>query len=159
MIDLTISLNRTGDPSINLLVIIVITSGLLFLKGQFGQVYRNWKIDLIEMVCYVNILLFSAVRLFTTEGRKDTVPAFISGSIMLLLLICILAYHTIHFCICPCGCVRKLKQKMHRNHLAMDVSTEGYQREPMTTCTVIDGQPHRNNPLRNPGQLVAVMKI
>jgi hypothetical protein len=32
----------------------------------------------------------------------------------------------------------------------MDASIEGRQHEPMTTCTVIDGQPHRNNPLRNP---------
>ena len=148
---LTISLNGTGDPSINLLVIIVIMSGLLFLKGQFGQIYCNWKIDLIEMVCYLNILLFSAVRLFTIEGRNETVAAFISGLLMLLLLLCILAYHIIHFSIkfCPCGCIVKLKQKMHRNQLAINVPTEGHQCDPTTTCTVIDGQPHRNNPLLN----------
>lgn len=68
VIYLTISLNGTGDPNINLLVIIVVISGLLFLKGHFGQVYRNWRINLIEMASYPNILLFSVVR-FVHDSR------------------------------------------------------------------------------------------
>ena len=120
VIYLTISLNGTDDPSINLLAIIVITSSLQFLKGHFGQIYRNWKIDLIEIVCYLNILLFSSVKTFTIEGRNDTVPEFISGSITLLLLLFILAYHIVHFNVCSCGCIMKLKRKFAQKSLVYE---------------------------------------
>ena len=118
VIYLAISLNGTGDPSINLFIITVITSGLLFLKGHFGQIYHDWKVDAIEMVCYLNILLFSAVKMFTIDSqmsRNDMVAAFISGSVTLLLLLCILAYHIIHFNVCSCDCIMKLKRKMYGN--------------------------------------------
>ena len=149
VIYLTISLNGTGDPSINLLVIIVITSGLLFLKGHFGLIYRDWKVDGIEMVCYLNALLFSAVKMFTLDSqmnRNDSVAAFISGSVMLLTFLCILVYHIIHFSVCLNHCITKIRQKMDINHF--NAPADGRLRE-LPTTTVIEGLPHRDNPLPN----------
>ena len=141
---LTISLNGTGDPSINLLAIIVVTSNLLFLKGHFGQIYKDWKVDGIEMVCYLNIVLFSAVKMFTLDSqmrRNDTIAAIISGSIMLLLLLCVLAYHIMHFNVCSNSYIQKFKRMIYGNNFNY-VPINAHQCEP--TATVIEGLPHRN---------------
>ena len=102
-------LNGSGDPSMNLLVIIIATSGLLFLKGQIGQIYKSKVTDVIETVCYLNVLLLSAVKLFMLEARRnDIVPSLISGLITLLLFLYVLVYHVFtEFCLKQC---KKLRQ-------------------------------------------------
>ena len=106
---LAIVLNGSGDPSMNLLVIIVAISGLLFLKGQIGQIYKRKITDVIETICYLNILLLSAVKLFMQEARSESfIPSFISGFITLLLYLYVIAYHTFTE-ICLKLCI-KLKQ-------------------------------------------------
>ena len=95
VIYLAIVLNGSGDPSMNLLVVIIATSVLLFLKGHTGRIYKKKTTDMIEMVCYLNILLLNATKLFLLEARKDDIiPSLISGLITLLLFLYVLAYHT-----------------------------------------------------------------
>ena len=87
-------LNLSGDPGVNLLAIIVITSSILVLKGYFGRIYKNWMVDIIELACYLNLTLFSAAVFFTLKaGRDQTVVAYISGAIAFLLLLVALVYH------------------------------------------------------------------
>ena len=86
-----------GNPSLNLLVIIAIICGLLFLKGHFGKIYDEEKsrfVDTIEMISYLNIALFSAATFFTTQTREyhDEV-AFMSVSVTFVLFLFVLAYH------------------------------------------------------------------
>ena len=65
---LVFALNVSGDPGVNLLAITTTVVCLLLLKGQFGRVYKMAFIDVIEMVCYANLFVFSAVRLkFRTD--------------------------------------------------------------------------------------------
>ena len=95
VIYLAMVLNGSGDPSMNLLVVIIATSVLLFLKGHIGRIYKKKTTDMIEMVCYLNILLLNATKLFLLEARKDDIiPSLISGLITLLLFLYVLAYHT-----------------------------------------------------------------
>ena len=112
VIYLAMALNGSGDPSMNLLVIIIATSGLLFLKGQIGRVYKSKITDVIETVCCLNILLLSAAKLFLREARRDhVIPAFISGVITLLLFLYVLAYHAfVELCLKHC---KKLKQNKY----------------------------------------------
>ena len=94
VIYLAMVLNGSGDPSVNMLVIIIAMSVILFLKGHIGQIYKSKITDTIETVCYFNILLLSAANLFLLEARKDNViPSFISGLITLLLFLYVLTRH------------------------------------------------------------------
>ena len=94
VIYLAMVLNGSGDPSVNMLVIIIVISVILFLKVHIGQIYKSKITDTIETVCYFNILLLSAAKLFLLEARKDNVvPSLISGLITLLLFLYVLARH------------------------------------------------------------------
>ena len=91
---LVFTLNVSDDPGVNMLAIIIIVCGLIFLKGFFGRIYKNWVVELIEMICFLNIALFSASKLYTLEARRGhTLNAYISGIIELALLLLILLYH------------------------------------------------------------------
>ena len=93
---LVFALNTSGDPGVNLIAIIAMTSGLVFLlKGQFGRIYKNWMIDLLETTCYLNIILLSAATLFLFESKRDqTLITFISVFITFVLCLIIIVYHT-----------------------------------------------------------------
>ena len=91
---LAFALNVSGDPGVNLVGIIVVTCALLFLKGFLGQLYKNWKIDVIEMVGLLNVALFSAAQLFILKSGKDhTANAYISVFIAALVLFLVVVYH------------------------------------------------------------------
>ena len=91
---LVFALNVSGDPGVNLLAIILITGNLIFLKGFIGKIYKNWVVEIVEMICYLNIALFSATILYTREAeRSHTFTAYISGSITFALFLVVLIYH------------------------------------------------------------------
>ena len=88
------ALNVSGDPGVNLLAVIVITSCLIFFKGFFGQIYKKWFVEIIEMICLLNVALFSAATLYSLEaGRDRTTVVYISGTITFIQLLVVLAYH------------------------------------------------------------------
>jgi predicted outer membrane repeat protein len=93
---LVFALNTSGDPGVSLLAIIAVTSSLIFLlKGQFGRIYKNWMIDILETTCYLNIILFSATTLFLVESKRDqTTVTFISIFITFVLCFLIIIHHT-----------------------------------------------------------------
>ena len=83
-----------SNSSLNLLVIIAVSCGLLFLKGHFGMIYQSRMVDTIEMVNYLNIALFSAATFFATQTNKyRTEVAYMSVSVTLVLFLFVLAYH------------------------------------------------------------------
>ena len=91
---LVFALNVSGDPGVNLLAVIVITSCLIFFKGFFGQIYKKWFVEIIEMICLLNVALFSAATLYSLEaGRDRTTVVYISGTITFIQLLVVLAYH------------------------------------------------------------------
>ena len=91
---LVFALNESSDPGVNLMAVAIVSCGLFFLKGHFGRIYKNWIVDTVEMICYLNIALISIIKLFTLEAEKDqTILACISGTITLTLLVVVLIYH------------------------------------------------------------------
>ena len=80
----------------SLLAIIAVTGGLVFLlKGQFGQIYKTWMIDILETSCYLNIILLSAATLFLFESKRDqTTVTFISVFITFVLSFIVIVHHT-----------------------------------------------------------------
>ena len=91
---LTSAVNVSSDPSISLLVTGIVVSFLLFLKGYFGNIYRNWLIGSLEVGCYLNIALLSFITLFLLNNNGHLLAAaYISGLITLALTLIVLAYH------------------------------------------------------------------
>ena len=88
--------NVSSDPRINLLAIGIVMTALLLLKGysQERLIYRKWLLDVLEMSCYINIILLCLSEFFCLErSRKRNVIAYISGSHILVLLVAVLTYH------------------------------------------------------------------
>lgn len=107
------ALNVSGDPGVNLLAITITVVCLLLLKGQYGRVYKVTFIDVIEMVSYANLFVFSAVRLKFGTDQIVSITAHISGLIMLVLLIVTILYHMyITFC---SKCLKRCQLPSERN--------------------------------------------
>ena len=95
-----------GDPNVNLLAITFIVSFLLILKGHaFHFIYKNRKTGIIESICHLNIVLFSAVKIIilNTSNQRiyHDIATNISGLIIVLLLAHVLVCHflsEIKFC-------------------------------------------------------------
>ena len=88
--------NLSNDPGVNLFAIALVMTGLLLLKGysQGSRIYRKWSLDLLEMSCYVNLLLFCLAELFSLKGNRNRhVIAYISGSHSLTLCVVVFIYH------------------------------------------------------------------
>ena len=48
--------NISGNPSINLSAVALVTGDILFYKENLGRIFWTSAVDIIEMVCYINIL-------------------------------------------------------------------------------------------------------
>ena len=83
-----------GTPSLNLLVSFTVTCSLLFFKAYFGQIYKSRGVDVIEMINYLNIALFSAAKFFTFEIEKyQSVMVSLSVFVTVIVFIIVLSYH------------------------------------------------------------------
>ena len=62
--------NVSSDPGVDLLAIGIAMTGLLLLKGylQGRRLYKKAFIDLLEMICYVNILVSCLTIFFSLNG-------------------------------------------------------------------------------------------
>ena len=88
--------NVSNDPRVNLMATGAIITGLLVLKGysQGSTVYRRQFIDILEMVCYVNIAMFCLAELFVLGGNGGVgAIAYVSGSITFILFLFVIIYH------------------------------------------------------------------
>ena len=104
---LVFALNVSGDPDVNLLAIAVIVSALLFLRAFVGKIYRNKIIDTVEMTCYFNAVLFSAVELYLLKNGIQSdlavdITAYTSAGITFMLFFAILSYHMWILCGVKC---------------------------------------------------------
>lgn len=91
---LIFALNKSGDPRVNLVAISVVSCCLMFLKGLVARVYKHWIVEAFSMTCYLNMALLSVSTFFSLENWSiQSVFAFISGSVMILLLLLVISYH------------------------------------------------------------------
>ena len=108
---LVFALNKSGDPGVNLIAISVVSSSLLFLKALVGRIYKNWIIQTINVTCILNMAILAVSILFSLLVRStQSIFAFISGSIVILLVFLVFAYH-IFTEICP-SVWKKLNKKI-----------------------------------------------
>ena len=118
ILHLASALNISRSPGIDLLVTGIMMITVLLLKAHVGMrscVYRKIPIDILETTCYVNILLFSVAGLFTLQAKGDqSIAAYISGTITLILLLVVIFYHILSE-LCPVSSVwNKLKQRLKK---------------------------------------------
>ena len=99
-------LNVSGDPGVNLLATIVLTSNVLFLEGHFGRLYRTNAVDKIEMTCYLTVGIFSAIQLLLFKAGIEQivdVSVYISEMVTFIVLFAAIAYHVFtEFCSKKC---------------------------------------------------------
>lgn len=88
--------NVSRDPGVDLLAVGLAMAGLLLLKAysQGSRLYKKAFIDLLEMICYMNILLSCLAIFFSLTGKRNTnVISYTSASVIFVLLTCVVAYH------------------------------------------------------------------
>ena len=88
--------NTSQDPYASLVAISIAVSSLILIKGVFSRVYRNQLPHILETFCLMNITFLCVANFYTinkgyAKMQKDL--AYVSGSIITLLFICIIAYH------------------------------------------------------------------
>ena len=150
-----------GDPNTNLLAIISMVSFLLFLKGHvIRRIYKDWKTDIIETICYLNIVLFSVVKIIILNTSNETIYHDIATNTSGLITLLLLAYVFIRqfFSEVSGQCWTRMRQRLRdRKRINRDISShdepittdnrqiEDPQNQPKPTSSVIEGQPIREN--------------
>ena len=84
------AVNFENNPTLNFTLIITVSSLLIF--GIQNRIYRNRFIGLLESSIYINLILFSAFSILSSEGHK-TVVVCVFGGWALLTLVGIVIYH------------------------------------------------------------------
>ena len=84
----------SGEPSINLLAVTVVVTSLFVLKFN---IYKKWPIHALETIFYVNLILLSSGKFYflKVERASHNILAYISTSVSIIMLFCVLAYHIV----------------------------------------------------------------
>ena len=123
---LVFAFNVSGDPKVNLTAIILVIGGILFYKGCVGRIYRKNVVDLIEMVCYLNLCSFSAIQIFVLQRKtkhEQTVnyAAYLSGTITFALLFSVIVYHA--YSVLCARCLQKVSLKRNNSDRELSANT------------------------------------
>ena len=94
---LIVATNVSNDPQLRLTSIIFIVSGIIFLKSLIGhKLYKDSFIDKTETIFYFNVLAFATLTWYAINRENkvhNSVVAYISITVTLILLIFIIMYH------------------------------------------------------------------
>ena len=105
--------NVSGDREITLLAIGTIAIILLILVSC--RPYKNWPVELLEIICYANIAGLCLATLYTSKvGKSQDVAGYISGTISLILFLVVLTYHVVTQLFFKIQLGKKLKIKFNR---------------------------------------------
>ena len=108
------AVNVSNDPGINLLAIGLVVFSILVLKAflKRNKIYKQWRLELLEMISYVNLSFFCLMSFHLLENKSSQgIVAYISGSITLVMCIIILFYHIVNELILKCNCWKQLARK------------------------------------------------
>ena len=88
--------NTSQDPYASLVAISIAVSSLFLIKGVFSRIYRNLLPNILETFCLMNIIFLCITNFYTinkgyAKMQKDL--AYVSGSIITLLFVFVIAYH------------------------------------------------------------------
>ena len=94
------ALNVSGNPNMNLLIIGLIISGVLFLKeitGINSRIYKKWPLEILETSILINIVVLCISTIFINTIENERAKEAItdtSVAIVLLQFLGIIMYHT-----------------------------------------------------------------
>ena len=111
--------NWSNDPAVNLLATGSVMIGLLISKGMLGnnsRIYNKWQVELLEMMNYLNITLFSIAQLYVLKASIviSNIPGYLSGVFVFSLFICVLVYHGLTEVIFKINICKRLRSKCQR---------------------------------------------
>lgn len=90
----TFSLNRSNNPSINLLATAVISNALLAYLAITRWIYKSLINNCLELIFLLNLSIASIAILFDiSNGKRSPAAIFTSTSVALVLFVAIVAYH------------------------------------------------------------------
>ena len=92
-------LNTSLDPRVDLMAVIFVIGGLIFLKGvNAKRFYKNWPLDVMETAIYFNLVAFSALTWYNLDSRGDQVAvAYTSVMIIFILLLGVIVFHVLRY--------------------------------------------------------------
>lgn len=106
------SLNRSNNPSINLLETAVISNALLAYLAITKGIYKSIIYNCLELICLLNLSLTSMAILFDlSNGRRSPAAIFTSTSMALILFTAIVLYHVIQK-VLSMQFIQNIKQKL-----------------------------------------------
>ena len=90
------AVNVSGEPSINLIAVIVVVTCLFVLKFN---IYRKWPINILETGLYVNLILLSAGKFYALYNGhgNHALLAYVSTSMTIIVLMCVIIYHILGY--------------------------------------------------------------
>ena len=135
---LVFALNTRSDPGVNLLAITILTSSIMFLRARVGRIYLNNVTDWIEMMCYSNAAIFSAVQLYLLKaGNKQAIDAaaYVNGAIILVLFVIAILYHM--WRVCGAKKCQKENNTRPERELISEVNVKTLSDYPPTKCATV----------------------
>lgn len=135
------AINVSGEPSVNLLAIIVVVSSLFILKYN---VYKVWLIDILETGLYVNLIIFSGGKLYLLHnGTSNTALSYVSTTVASVMLLFVIVYHLLIKLLIPIYKIFAKKHQFNNNDLSAPFLDDDS--SPMTssshhgiTCSLVD---------------------
>ena len=95
---LTAAVTESKNPTVPLLMTLLLMSVLLFLKGAAGiRLYKKIFVDIVETAILVNLLVYSGFSLykFNSDSKTQALIAYSSTAKVLVIMIGVIVYHII----------------------------------------------------------------
>ena len=93
------TINLSGNPNVNLLIIGLIISSVLFLKeitGINSQIYKKWPLEILEVSIHINIIVLCISTIFTNVIENEKAKEAITNTsvaIVFLQFLGLISYH------------------------------------------------------------------
>ena len=105
--------NLSGDPKFNILIIGIAMVSIILLKLATCQVYRKQMVDLIDSLCYINLIILCFATYFKLDNEQAKASiSTMSVSFTVLLVLVVLSCHV--YMECTTGCKLQLLQVVKR---------------------------------------------
>lgn len=132
---LTAGINVSGDPSVNLLAILLVIGCILLLHAYSGiSIYKKWLLNVLEFTTYFNLLVFTAVKFYIQMvGGNHAAIAYASISIQFVVFILSLLHHIM----LECRILDRAKQtRWYKTRFSRNLTSPLLDNEVQCTATV-----------------------
>ena len=103
IIYLTAAINISGEPSVNLLAVLLVIGCITLFHACSGiNVYKTWILNVIEFSTFFNVLALTAAKFYAKQAKQvradHKLLAYMSISVQIFIFICSILYHTVAEC-------------------------------------------------------------